>query len=189
MHDLTQRRRAANLTGPYDRRLVPGPGRHHGDEVRTAGHHRGDTGQRAQAAVEADFTDEHHAGDALRINDLVGHQHADGYGQIEAGAGLLHARWCQIDGDPARRRPLELATQKRGTNAVAGLPTGNVWQADHLKARQPAPDVNLDGDRLPGDPEHRGRRDIGDHGTLPDMQSKAATVIMNKVSTCPPRLP
>ena len=106
--------------------------------------HRQRAGNAAQRAVERELAQKGavlaEARElSLRLKD------ADEDGQIVKRAGLFPVGGGEIDGQAARREA-EAVVFDRRADALARLPHGGVGQADDLKARQTAGDIDLYGD-------------------------------------------
>ena len=117
-------------------------GRHH-DRVVVHGIDEGQrAGNGAHRAVESQLPQRADVFDRRRLELPVGHQHADGNGQVETGARLGHVAGGQVDGY-ALRRPRELAGHDGGPNPVAGLPARGVGQSDDGEGGQPGGHMDL----------------------------------------------
>ena len=109
-------------------------GHHDVPETRRSSRDRGgqDAAHRAQPAVKAKLTQEHHAGQGGSLHGTRGREDGNRDGQIEAAAALRQAGRGQADRDPALR-PLLAAVDNRRADPVAGLAERGVGQAyqDH----------------------------------------------------------
>ena len=100
------------------------------------------SGHRPDRAVESELPQNAGVGDRSCLKLLVGDEHPDRDREVEPGARLRHVARREVDGD-ALHRPMQLAGDDGGPDAVAGLPARRVGQADDRESRQPVGYVDL----------------------------------------------
>jgi hypothetical protein len=116
----------------------------------------------------------------LGVESFVGHQDAHGDGEVEPRTALAQPAGRQVDRD-ALVGPVEPGGQHSGAYSVARLSARLVGQTHDLERGQTGTDVYLDGDGLPGDPEHRGRTNGCEHGaSSPERRRNGTVVAMRK---------
>ena len=119
-----RRRRNTHASGRDGPSLAERRPWHDRDEIVERADHRGDAGDRAQRAIEAQLADEAELRDRLARNRFVGDQQPDSDGQVEARPALALIRRREVDGDPTRRpRQVRWTARQRGPDrAIRGRP-------------------------------------------------------------------
>ena len=111
----------------------------------SAGRGRERAAHRPQLAAERELAAERARAERFLRHLPAGRQHADGDRQVEARARLAHVRGREVHRD-ALLREVEPGVQQRRADPLARLADGAVRQPDERERREPAADVDLDGD-------------------------------------------
>ena len=134
-----------------------------------------DAGRRGNAAIEAEFSDNHIAGQRFGIDDAHCAKQGERNGQIIVGSFLGQVSRRKIDCDPLGRER-KAHCRNRSVNPLSALGNGLVGKADDRKFRIAGGDLTLDLDTA------RLKAEVGNGLDSRNHQSPAGAALLLTIS-------